>query len=306
MAKRTIGFEDYQDRQFEDYTGEDPRPGTWLNAVVNRAKFLPDDDQVVFYCTVVDHPDYAGWTRGVYCPLESGDSIYWKTQDMILALQGGKKQAVTLDWENDTAVNNWLKKAKKIKIKTGEYNERINIRSTRPLLEAVGTGSTARPQAPAATPTPAPAPQAEPADDEALEDYTEDELNGMTAEELEEILTGEFEVPEDELPELTARQQRADKDGSKLKALLVAAVLQEQEDGEDEGDEGEGEAPAADEGDGEFEDGFDGGDDPEPESAPEPEPAPAPRTRRTRAAAAPEPEPAAAPAPAGRTRRTRR
>lgn len=290
MAKRTIGFENYKDREFDEYTGEDPRPGTWLNATCNRAKYLPEDDQVVFYCTVVDHPDYTGWTRGVYAPMESDDNMFWKTQDMIIALTG-KKAAVSIDWENDAAVATFLKRTKKFKIKVGEYNDRVNIRSTRPLLESVGATTkastqTAKPTAVEAAP--------EPDTEEELEDYTEEELLAMSPEELEEILTDEFEVPEEELPELTARQAKLDKDGSKLKKLLVDAVLEAQV----EGDEDEGEDPS-DGDDPEFSDGFE--EDPEPE--PEPEPAkPARRSRAKAAAPAAEPEPA----PTTRTRRTRR
>jgi hypothetical protein len=291
VAKRTIGFENYKEREFEEYQGEDPRPGTWLNATVNRAKYLPEDDQVVFYCTVVDHPDYAGWTRGVYCPLEPDDSVFFRTQDMIIALTG-KKAAVTVDWENETALANWLKRAKKIKIKVGEYNDKANIRSTRPLLESVATGAGAKPQATKAAPATAVA-EPEP-DDEALEDYTEDELGELEISELEEILTGEFEV------ELPAKPRR-DPKGEKYTDALIDAILEAQdEDAEDPAAE-EGAADTTEGDDQEFQDGFE--EDPEPDPAPEPAKPAVRRSRAKAAAPVPEPEPAA---PSARTRRARR
>lgn len=291
MAKRTIGFENYKEREFQEYTGEDPAPNIWLTAECNRAKYLADDDQVVFYATVVDHPDYAGWTRGVYCDLDPDSNMFWKTQDMIIALLG-KKQAVTVDWENDAAVATFLKKCKKFKIKTEDYNDRIKIRSTRPLLESVATGTKTNPAPAKSNPEPEP----EDAGDEELEDYTEEELEALTNEALEEILTEEFEFSEEDLPGLTARQAKLDKDGSKLKAKLIEAILEAQAEDADDPDAEDG---AAD--DGEFSDGFE--EDPDPEEESKPEPAkPVRRSRAATKAAAP----AAEPAPAARTRRTRR
>ena len=284
VTKITIDFDDYEGREYEEYQGEDPRPGTWLNAEVVRATHQEDDEQISFVCKVVDHPDYEGWTRIWYANY-SGDRK-WKAQEMIRALTGQEKP-VTLDWDNEKAVAAFLKKARKIRIQTGEYNDRINIRKVRPLLNAVpGTGT-----AKAAPPKAAPAPEPEPVEEE-LSDYTAEELEEMDTSELEEIVTEEFEG---ELPKKPAR----DRTGSKYKEALVDAILELQ--GEDEEEtESEAEGDSEEE---EFEDGFeDAGDaDEEEEEEEEPEPEPAPRARRSRATAA-----KAAPAPAKATTRRRR
>jgi hypothetical protein len=287
VVKRTIGFENYKDREFEEYQGEDPPANTWLTAECNRAKYLPEDDQLVFYCTVIDHPDYTGWTRGVYCDLDSDSNMFWKTQDMIISLLG-KKQAVTVDWENDAAVAAFLKKAKKFKVKTEEYNDRIKIRSTRPLLESVTTGAKSGPAKAAPARPEAELPGDVDAGDEELEDYTEEELGELEISELEEILKGEFEV------DLPAKPRR-DPKGEKYTDALIDAILEAQDEDATNPDAEDG---AADEGDDpEFADGF--------EEDPDPEPAkPARRSRAKAAAPAAEPEPAAA--PAARTRRARR
>lgn len=284
MAKRKVTFDDYEGQQFEDYTGEDPKVGAWYTGEVVRIKDDDEQDQLIFFVQIVDHPDYEGWTRGYYGPFEGNQK--WKLQDMLKALQGGQEKAVELDWANEKAVALWLKKTKRFRFQVGEYNEKLQVRKVRTLLNAVGAT-----KATSAKATAAPAP-AEP-DEEEVEDYTQEELEALTDDELEAILQDEFEFSDDELPELTPRQKRADKDGSKYKAALVEAILAEQEPEEDEAESDEADTDAnAD--DPEFEDGFDDGSDPEPE------PEPPARTRRTRAAAAPAKAAPAKAAPAAR------
>lgn len=286
MSKRTIGFDDYEGNKYEEYTGEDPRPNTWYTGEVVRGRYDEQEDQLIFYVRLVDNPDYEGWTRGWYGPFEGERK--WKLQDMVRALQGGVEKPVTLDWANETALANWLKKGKRIRFQTQMYNDSLTLRKVRPLLEATGAGkpSAAKAAAPKAAPAPEPV-----EDDEALEDYTEEELAGMEVSELEEIITEEFES---ELPEKATGRGAA----VKYKKALVNSILEMQEEDQEETDEEDGS-----EDDPEFADGFDEEDgeaDEEPE--PEPEPDPAPRTRRRGAKPAPEPEPA----PPARTRRARR
>jgi hypothetical protein len=305
VAKRTIGFEDYTPNTYEEYTGEAPPANQWFTGEVVRATYLPEDDQVRFIIELVDHPDYSGWGKGWYAPFEGNQK--WKMQELLKAIQGGLEKAVSLDWEVQAQIDAFLKKGKRIRFQTELYNEDIKIKKVRPLLNAtaaVGAGK--------ATTKAAPAPAAvvavtddEIANEEALEDYTEEELGELEISELLEILTDEFEVEADSLPEAPTKPRR-DPDGSKMAALeaayidkLVDAILDAQEEDSDEtGPEGE----STDDPD--FEDGFDANNDSEPDPEPEPEPAkPARRSRAKAAAPAAEPEPAAAPA---RTRRARR
>jgi hypothetical protein len=283
MAKRTISMADYEEPTWEEYTGEDPPPNKWFNAKCTKVKYLDEDngnpEQLMFVFEITDG-DYAGWGRGLYAPFEGEQK--WKMQKTLIALQGGLKKDVTVDWENERACAAFVAKCKPVKLKTREYNDRIYVDKVAPMLEVAG-GAEAKKSAPKT------APASEPEEAAAEEDYTAEELGEMDISELEEILTEEFEVPEEEMPEKPTR----DRTGAKYKKALIEAILEEQE-----GEDPDGENP---EGDPEFEDGFDDGD-PEPE--PEPEPEPAPTTRRRRGAAA-APAKATPPAKATTTRRRR-
>jgi len=288
VAKRTVSFSDYKEPTWEEYTGEDPPPNKWFTGRVNRARYDKDDDQVVFIVEITEG-DYKGWGRGWYAPFEG--NLKWKMHEILRALQGGKTTDVSLDWENDTAVANFLKKCKAIRFRTEEYNDRISIRKVSPLLTAVPGGTDA--------PKVAPEPELDDPEDGGDEPYTEEELSDMGVGELEEILVEEFEVPKGDLP----AKPRRDPKGEKYKAALIEEILAEQEgdegseDGEADEEEPEGEGD-------EFDTGFDEdeADDEEGEPEPEPEPEPAPRARRSRAAKA---APAPAKAASTTTRRRR-
>lgn len=339
MAKRKIDFGDYKENEYEEYTGEDPKVGAWYTGEVVRCKYDDEGDQLIFYIVLRDNDLYEGWTRAWYAPFEGTQK--WKAQEIIRAIQGGATKDVELDWENEKAVATWLKKAKRIRFQTDEYNEKVRIRKVRPLLESAGGPSTGPKPA-------APAPAAEPADleDDALEDYTEEELGEMTVDGLTEILEEEFEA------EVPKKGRRETEDAYKTK--LITLILEEQAAEGDPEEEGEvfTEEQLGEKSDEELkaileemgepvpakgrrdkpeaytdklidaildaqdaDPGADGdapteqNDDPEFDEGfaddaadPEPEPEPAPRARRSRAAAA-APEPAA---PATRTRRARK
>lgn len=286
MAKRQITFDDYEGDQYDEYMGEDPRVGVWYTGEVVRGRYDEPKDQMIWFIRLVDHPDYEGWVKGFYAPFDGGGKF--KSQDFAKAIQGGQQKPLAFDPEVEAQVGAIVKKAKRIKFKTGDYNDRITIEKIRPLIQGVG-----------GTKTPGPGPSAEaelPGDtdagDEPVEDYTEGELAELSVEELVEIATEEFEVPADEMPVKGKR----DRSGAAYKKALVDLILDEQ-DGDEGDDEAEGEStePADDE----FEDGFDEGEATEPE----PEPAPAPRARRSRAAAAAPAKAAPAAAPATTRRR---
>ncbi len=271
MAKRTVSFKDYKEPDFEEYTGEDPPPNRWFTADAKRGWYDEEKDQIVVIFEISEG-DFKGWGKGWYGPLDGEQK--WKSQVLVKALQGGVKKDLTLDWDNEKAVETWLRtKAKPVKIKTRLWNDTISIGRLAPLMEAVGAPGKA-------APAPAPEPE-EVEDDEAIEDYTDDELSDMEIGDLEEILTEEFEA---ELPKKMRNAAAYKK--KVIDAILEAQAESDEEEPEDEAEEDE-----------EFEDGFED----EEEEEEEPEPEPAPRARRSRAAKA-APAPAKA-APAARRRR---
>ena len=287
MAVRKISFDDYQEPTWEEYTGADPRPNQWYTGVLKKASPTVSnngEEQVQFIFEITEG-EFAGWGRALYAPFE-GD-FKWKMHQTLKALQGGATKDVSLDWDNEKAVANWVKKQKPVRIKTREYNDRILIDKVGPLLELATAPAKREAELPGDT---------DAGDDEAIEDYTPEELNEMSVEDLVEVLTEEFEFEQGDLPEKGTGRGAA----AKYKAALVAAILDEQEAGGDEGDDNQDavETAAAGEDDDDFDDDFDeDGDD-------EPEPEPAPRARRGRAAkAAPAPEPAPATRTATRRRR---
>jgi hypothetical protein len=286
MAKRRVDFSDYNEPTWEEYTGEPPLANRWYPASVKRGKYDGQKDQMVWILEITEG-DYKGWGRGFYTPFDGTQK--WKLQDLIRAVQGGKTTAVEIDWENEKAVENWLKKAKPIKLKTQFFNEDISINKVAPALSLVPGDTSAAP-----APAEPELAEADVPDDEPIEDYTEEELAAMTAEELEKVLMDEFDVSEEDLPD----KPRRDPKGEKYMDALIEEVLTLQE-----GEPADGESP--DEGDPEFEDGFDDGQGDEPEPEPEPEPAPAPRRTRAAKAAPAKAAPAKAAAPAPATRRRR-
>lgn len=287
MAKRTVSFGDYQEPTWEEYTGEDPPVGKWFTGNVTKAKYLEDNDQMMFIVEITD-PDspFKGWGRGYYAPFE-GERKF-ALQEILKALQGGVTKDVTLDWENEKAVALWLSKQKSVKFQTREYNDKVVLGKVRANLEALPGGAAAPKK------STAPVLDAEPDVDDALEDYTEEELGEKTLDELKEILGEEFEA---DVPKKLRKETAEDYTAKLIDAILDAQDEANDEEGDDEAeDAGEDAEDAEDEDDEEFDDGFDEGDEEEEE-----EEAPAPPARRARAAKA-----AAAPAKAAPATRRRR
>lgn len=290
MGKTTIGFDDYEGQQYDEYQGDDPRPG-WYTFELQKVGYTDDTEESLRWIFVIADGPYAGWPGFVFANF---DSTKWKNQETLRAVQGGAEKAVTLDWGNDKATQAFVKKAKRVRGKVEMYTnpetqeQRLSLRKVRPLLEDASTKKAA---------------PADDLDDTADVDeinevggdepYTEDELGEMTLADLKGILKDEFEY--------NARQLRSIKDED----AAIDAILAAQE--EEEGEQGE----ADDDADGDFDDDFeDGNDGEEPEEEPEPEPEPAPRRRRGAAATKAAPAKAApakkAAAPAQRTTRRRR
>jgi hypothetical protein len=271
MAKTVIDFDDYEPPTYEEYDGDDPRPG-WYTFELSRVGWSDEDTlRWIFLCT--DEP-YTGWPGMVFANF---GTTKWKNQEVARAIQGGRESKLQVDFDNEKEVAALVKKAKRVRGKverrrnpeTGD--ERIVLRKVRPLVEEAG-GTTRRAAAADVEPDPEPPVESEAAEND--EPYTEEELNEMELSDLKEILKDELEMDVPAKGRRESEEAYADK--------LVGLILEAQ--GEDNGDDfGEGEEGFA-----------------EPEPEPEPEPAPA-RRRRGAAAAKPETPPAKA-APARRRR----
>jgi hypothetical protein len=283
VARTTINFKNYNEPTWEEYTGEDPRPNQWYTAQATRIKYDAEQDQIMVICEIIDG-DYKGWGRGWYAPLDEESNLFWKTHEIIRALQGGKTTDVTVDFEKEASVAAFLKKAKPFRIRTEEYNDKISIRKVAPLLQAVPSNT-------------APEPVVDEDDNELEagdEPYTAEELAEMSEADLLEVLTDEFEYTEDDMPAKGKGRGAA----AKFKTELVEAILAEQDGGDEEGSEDDEDAEEDSEEDSEFEDGFD--EDTEEEEEAEETPEPVKPARRARKAA---PAKAAPAAPAARRRR---
>jgi hypothetical protein len=106
----------------EVYDGDDPRPGFYTFECVNVRTHTSQggNEGFAWLFSLRDDPTYEGWTRTVYSNLDK-DSTKWKTEEIMLALAGGKavqgtKAAqVSLDVTDEESVKRFLKKAKLVR-----------------------------------------------------------------------------------------------------------------------------------------------------------------------------------------------
>ena len=311
MGKTTIDFNDYEAPKYQEYDGDDPKPG-WYTLELQRVSQEEEDGDIRWIFVIADGGPYDGWAGFWYGNM---DNTKWKNQDAVRAIQGGAEKAISIDFTSEVACAALVKKAKRVRgnirpntnPNTGET--RLSLRKVRPLLEEAGKSANAVKGAAAADDLEDTA-----TDDEEPEDYTREELADMDVKALKAILKDEFEFKVAELRPIKTQQAAID------------AIIEAQ--GGDPEDEDADEADDADEDgtdDGDFDDDFDDADgdddqdddDADDEPEPEPEPEPAPRRRRAAPAkaapakaapakAAPAKAAPAASVPQGRTRRARR
>ena len=297
MGKTTIDFGDYNPQQYDEYQGDDPRPG-WYTFELQKVGYTDETEESLRWIFVIADGAYQGWPGFVFANF---DSTKWKNQETLRAVQGGAEKAVSLDWGNEKATAAFVKKAKRVRGKVESYTNpetgdtRLSLRKVRPLLE---DASTTRKGAPADDLDDQIEDAATEADEEGFEPYTEEELGEMKLPALKAILKDEFDFSAADLRKL------------KTSAAAIEAILEVQD--EDEGDEDADEDDDDTDGDGadgDFDDDFDDADsdDEDTDEEPEPEPEPAPRRRRgaaaTKTAPAKKAAPAKAAAPAQRRRR---
>ncbi len=104
MAKVRYDYDgvEEQERDFEPYDGEEPRPGIYPGKVikVTEAKSSNDNPMLNALCTITEGP-YKGWINTIYL-VQTPESI-WKTKEFTDALgltKPGKKKGV---WDTDDA-----------------------------------------------------------------------------------------------------------------------------------------------------------------------------------------------------------
>lgn len=287
MGKTVIDFGDYNPPTYDEYDGDEPRPG-WYTFELQKVGWYGDDQESLRWIFVIADGPFAGWAGFVFGNMST---TKWKNQEATRAIQGGSEKKLAVDFDSDKEVAALIKRAKRVRGKvenntnpnTGET--RLSLRKVRPLLEDTSTRKAS-----------------EPDDLDEVEDaegddepYTAEELADMDIKELKGILKDEFDLTVAELRTL------------KTVKAAAAAILEAQEEEPEEETEGDA-AEDADEDD-DFDDDFDEDADADEEVDEEPEPEPEPAPRRRRAAAPTKAAPAkkaAAAVPAQRTRRTRR
>lgn len=106
----------------DTYDGDDPRPGFYTFELVQVGAHTSQNgnDGIKWTFVLRDDPLYDGWTRNVHSNMDK-DSTRWKTEEILLALAGGKavqgtKAAkVSLDLSNEESVKRFIKKAKLVR-----------------------------------------------------------------------------------------------------------------------------------------------------------------------------------------------
>lgn len=297
MGKTTIDFDDYKGQQYDEYQGDDPKPG-WYTFELQKVGYTDESEDSLRWIFVIADGAYAGWPGFVFANF---DSTKWKNQETLRAVQGGSEKAVSLDWGNEKATAAFVKKAKRVRGKVESYANaetgevRLSLRKVRPLLE---DASTKRASAPADDlDDTADVDEINGTDEEGFEPYTEEELGEMKLPALKAILKDEFDFSAADLRKL------------KTSAAAIEAILEVQEEDADEDTDEDDDDTDGDGADDDFDDDFDDadGDDEDEDTEPEPEPEPAPRRRRgaaaTKTAPAKKAAPAKAAAPAQRRRR---
>jgi hypothetical protein len=272
--KVVIDFEDYEEPTWEEYTGDEPRPG-WYDFVLEKVGYVNEDDETVRWIFTIDEEPYKGWAGMIFADMGNRK---WLMQQVVYAITGQKK-ALSVDFENDKDVAALVKKSLRVrgKVETRTFNDetRLSLRKVRPIDgDAAKPAGRSRAKATDVAPEPAPEPTAEEND----EPYTKDELDQMSIDDLKAILGEDMEQ------DVPAKGRRDSEEAYAAKLADLILAVQEAEAGNSDNADDFGEGDAA------FE---------EPAAEPEPEPAPA---RRRRGAA---PAAAKAAAPATTTRRRR-
>lgn len=119
MGKYDVDFDDYEERT-GGYDGEEPKKGIYPGRLVSLNEHTSGaGNESLQWVYEITEGDYKGWRGWVYSNM---DSAKWKTQEMVVAISGGAKKAVSLKpgaaGDREEGQNNaTVKKAKPVRLR---------------------------------------------------------------------------------------------------------------------------------------------------------------------------------------------
>lgn len=127
MGKYDVDFDDYEPSS-GGYDGEEPKKGLYPGKLVALNEHTSGaGNEGLRWVWEITEGDYAGWRGYTYSNM---DTAKWKTQEYVLALQGGAKKPLSLkpgkEGDRESGTNSpTVKKAKpiKLRINTEMYEE---------------------------------------------------------------------------------------------------------------------------------------------------------------------------------------
>lgn len=140
MGKWDVGFDDYEERE-GGYAGETPKRGTYDGVLVALAEHTSGEgNEGLEWIFEITDGEYKGWRGWTYSNM---DSTKWRTQDIVFAISGGKKEGLKLDpaeEKKDGPKSKTVKKAMPVRLHlvTEMYDDekKAKIKTVLPNLKA--------------------------------------------------------------------------------------------------------------------------------------------------------------------------
>jgi hypothetical protein len=125
MGKYDVDFDDYEE-QSGGYDGPEPKRGVYPGKLVQFNEHTSGaGNEGLRWVFEITEGDYKGWRGYLYSNM---DTAKWRTQEIVLAISGGKKEKVSLkpgsEGKRDEGADNvTVKKAKpvKLRVKNEQY-----------------------------------------------------------------------------------------------------------------------------------------------------------------------------------------
>lgn len=139
MGKYDVDTSDYDEsKDSGGYDGDEPRKGIYDGKLVSLKEHTSGggNEGLEWIFEITEEP-YAGWRGWTYSNM---DSAKWKTEQMVHAIQGGKKGKMALkpaDEDGDGKTSGTVKKAKPVRIRIVsekyEDEKKARIRTVLPM-----------------------------------------------------------------------------------------------------------------------------------------------------------------------------